>query len=874
MAATTAATTAILASTSLSPRSLAQAQAQQQQALQHAEQELARLREQQAAAVQQAEADRHAGQASDSSLPQAFSPPEPAAYYSPPKGQSQVGLQRGVGSSNPFMEEAVTQSYQAPFATSPITQRDSPYPSTVGSSNPFQEPIQQSYLSPPTQQLTPQSVSQGTSLPPLGSPQQLQSQQSFSPSVTQPIHSLPAQSPQQGVPPPPPPVYPVQEQTTQQGYRHPPTQQPTAQSTPREDFPLPPPPPPVNQYQEKPQQNYPPQQPDQFQQQAAQQSYVPHQTQPSPPTNPLVVEAAQTQQPTVQSPTQPKISPPSAQPSSEVHSRNPSITAQPPPPPRPSRTPEPPQPHPSGLKPLTECLVDPAAYDLDWLYHPDVPSFVICARCYIDHIYDTQFRDTFARIFHNDKKPRKCMFGTQRVKEKLWPDAVSSGNIAPLVEFMKKRVPIGECPQSVMIEGGNWYITDEIPGMTMCQACYEDALMDHAKTNNWTAFSEGVKTRIQLPVCPKQANAKANERAWFKSQREPTAIQVCVACYYDYFYGTTDENTFVRVPGGDYETRCVLGQLNLVIPTQQSLAKKDPEIFWTATNGVDRQPLCDGTGTTRATWYTLPSDPTGFGVCGGCYAGIIQVLGGTKEFVPKPGTSKADTLLCCFNPSHHRGLAYLGAYSESLLRGDWAPLRDMATKFGNVPPCQRSQKKQGRGRRVWGWGAAAICEECYLTVAQGTSLESQFAVHGQRDASDRDRMCDLYSPRMRSLYAQACETGDLAGFLAYGEHRHQVWCETIGVAEQMLIQQRIASMRAQQLAASGSLYKFMGGSMDVTMGHRYTVGNAYAGYGHANDFVLQGHVYDRQASELRASVMNPSNVVQIGILEQRWREVE
>lgn len=497
------------------------------------------------------------------------------------------------------------------------------------------------------------------------------------------------------------------------------------------------------------------------------------------------------------------------------------------------------------------------------------------------------------------------MFGTQRVKDRLWPDAVSSGIIVPVVEFMKKRVAIGECPQSAMIEGGNWYMTDEIPGMTMCQACYEDALMatsfgehfkletiatqcfcdsstwyierlfeDHAKTNNWTAFSEGVKTRIQLPICPKQANTKANERAWFKSQCEPTALQVCVACYYDYFYGTADETTFVRVPGGDFDTRCVMGQLNLIIPTHHSLAKKDPEIFWTATNGVDRQPLCDGTGTKGATWYTLPSDPPGFGVCGGCYAGIIQVLGGTKEFVPKPGTSKADTLLCCFNPSHHRGLTYLGAYSESLLRGDWAPLRDLATKFGDVPPCQRSQKKQGRGRRVWGWGVAAICEDCYFTVAQGTSLESRFAVHGQRDASDRDRMCDLYSPRMRSLYAQACETGDLAGFLAYGEHRHQVWCETIGVAEQMLIQQRIASMRAQMLGASGSAYKLMGGSLDATMGHHYTVGNAYAGYGHANEFVLQGHVYDRQADELRASVMNPSNVLQIGILEQRWREVE
>ncbi|KPM43292.1 hypothetical protein AK830_g3298 [Neonectria ditissima] len=301
------------------------------------------------------------------------------------------------------------------------------------------------------------------------------------------------------------------------------------------------------------------------------------------------------------------------------------------PPPRPSRTPEPPKPHPSGITPLAECSSDAVTYDLDWFYHPNVPSYLICGRCYIDHIYDTSFGDVFAKTFYNDKKPRRCLFGARRMKDKLWPEAVSSRNIGPAVEFMEKRANMNDCPQAAMKENETWYTTTEIPGMTMCKACFEDDLMatpfgNHfqqrtaaqafcdsttwyvrrifencAKTNDWAAFAEGVKMRIQLPACPKQAAIKANDRAWFKSSRGPEGLQVCVACYYDYFHGVPGGEAFERVAGGDFDTRCVMGHLNILIPTHQALGKKDMDIFWTAIRGVDSQPFCDGQGTTGAT---------------------------------------------------------------------------------------------------------------------------------------------------------------------------------------------------------------------------------------------------------------------------------
>jgi hypothetical protein len=127
---------------------------------------------------------------------------------------------------------------------------------------------------------------------------------------------------------------------------------------------------------------------------------------------------------------------------------------------------------------------------------------------------------------------------------------------------------------------------------------------------------------------------------------------------------------------------------------------------------------------------------------------------------------------------------------------------------------------------------------------------------------------------MRSLYNEACTTGNLEAFLAMAEQRHMIYTQTIMQCEQILNEQKIAAVQAQMLGAQGTFYKSMGWSHDVTMGHRYTVGNAYAGYGHENEYVLQGYTYDRQAREKAAEVMSGGPMMRVQMLEARWKEVE
>ncbi|CAM1505842.1 Fc.00g114790.m01.CDS01 [Cosmosporella sp. VM-42] len=120
-----------------------------------------------------------------------------------------------------------------------------------------------------------------------------------------------------------------------------------------------------------------------------------------------------------------------------------------------------------------------------------------------------------------EKKPRKCLFGSKRMKTILWPAAASSGSLSPAIEFMQKRQDIPNCLESRQSEGDSWYTTPDIPHATFCRTCFEDGLMassfgqqfrlespagacfcdsstmyvkrmfdKHSQTNNWAAFAE------------------------------------------------------------------------------------------------------------------------------------------------------------------------------------------------------------------------------------------------------------------------------------------------------------------------------------------------------------------------------------------------
>ncbi|KAH7253568.1 uncharacterized protein BKA55DRAFT_342479 [Fusarium redolens] len=566
------------------------------------------------------------------------------------------------------------------------------------------------------------------------------------------------------------------------------------------------------------------------------------------------------------------------------------------------RTPEPAKLHACGAKAGLECSGALTSFPQHWFYHAAVPEFVICARCYVDHIYDTKFRDSFRKVFYDDGHKRRCRFNTRRVKDALLPEAIESGSLDRLVEFLGKRMSIKDCREQNITEGESWYKAADIPNGTICEACFEDGLItssfakyyqllpneggaycdlsvwflkrkfiDYAKENKWAQFCQEFNQRAQIPGCPRIDAINANERVWYKPKNGPSELQACAACYHDYFYASEDQDKWQQVTGGNFQTRCILGQLNHIIPMHQALDDEDRSLFWNAAWEMDKYPVCNKDGTKGSSWYTPINDPPGWGICAACYEGIIKPIGGSRWFMKDNGTKPDELYLCGFNLGHPRAFQALEAYVNARNWGDSKLFLDWTAQWGNVQQCPR--KNFSKNRRWWGWGVLAICEDCYASFAKGTALEPRFALTGVREP-EKERMCDIYSPRMRGLYTEACRTGDLQGLLAIAEQRHVVYTQTIMQCEQILNQQKIAAVQAQMLGTQGTFYKSMGWSQDAVMGHNYTVGNSYAGYGHANEWVMQGYSYDRQSREAAAEVMSGGPLMRIQMLEARWREVE
>jgi hypothetical protein len=172
-------------------------------------------------------------------------------------------------------------------------------------------------------------------------------------------------------------------------------------------------------------------------------------------------------------------------------------------------------------------------------------------------------------------------------------------------------------------------------------------------------------------------------------------------------------------------------------------------------------------------------------------------------------------------------------------------LEDLTTKVSGVPACPGLNYDAGKNKRWWGWDHATICEECYVTFAKGLGLDKHYDFNGQRQSMP---MCDLYSPRMRNLYRQACLTENVSSFLDAAEHRRQVFIEAYLPAQRMEQQLLIAAEEAQMYGIMGTAYKSMGWSQDAVMGHNYTPGNAQLGYGQVNELALEGASYDLRSA--------------------------
>ncbi|OLN96300.1 hypothetical protein CCHL11_04503 [Colletotrichum chlorophyti] len=557
---------------------------------------------------------------------------------------------------------------------------------------------------------------------------------------------------------------------------------------------------------------------------------------------------------------------------------------------------------------VVSCINSPVTFTTTWYTHPTAPDFHICSRCYEDHLVGTRFEHDFRPKICDDKKPRVCRFSKPRVKDHLLRNTLITGRIEDLVTFFRQRSTVPDCRGADGVRGSDgpkWYRpkNNAIPNMVVCQACFEDHIQPYrsaanfepasgqapndvwscdlaiqriqtvykakAAANDWAGFTKEAISRMEMPPCARRQKVHVGSRKWFTPTTNHGSVLVCAACYSDYIANTGEEHKW-RDAGDNLASRygslvyCVLGHFNVGIAMSRAMETREYSIFWNALDAACSEEFCDPQGIKDGRWYTFPSHPEEFGICASCVATIAEPLGLASSLVPKCGVSPGSTILCSFNPASPRFLSYMTKLLEGFFTADTQPLESYALEYASLPLCPRDEDLQNR--RWYGWRDCTICPSCYHEFARGTALAASMPLKG--DVISDSLMCEMYSPRMRSLYTEACARSppNSSELLQVSKARRTVYFETVPVLRQMIIEDELALGRQRKRAVS-QIHNVTRQSPDA-----YTTPGV--GLGFSNHFELQGGLYGNQANSILAEYGSGTRSLVFGQLERRWREVE
>ncbi|KAI1175862.1 hypothetical protein F4777DRAFT_548904 [Nemania sp. FL0916] len=552
---------------------------------------------------------------------------------------------------------------------------------------------------------------------------------------------------------------------------------------------------------------------------------------------------------------------------------------------------------------VTRCIESASTFATDWYYHPEAPEYLICSRCYVDHIYGTKYQEAFHCSRFDDGEPRLCRFSKPRMKDHIFKEALASDSLRSAVEWMRWRSTIPDCKgvegvKGELANGIVWYGAHGIPGFLSCQACYEDLVLtsllahyfsvsadiqgsndtracdialtfitreyeERAKRNDWQGFAAAARARLTMQPCPMVQRVQASERKWLVPRAGPQWLILCFTCYCDYVIHTGEESKWDFAQGltRDHKVRCARGSFNIQMLMAQAQDTKNFAMFWDAVRRLDYEKPCEDDGIVDGVWYTLPSKPRDFGVCGSCHVAVLEPLGVACFWERKTDVSPGAKVRCCFNIRHPRIVKFLPRLLEMYATLDPTALDEYASVCASIPPCPRDEEKPNR--RWYGWGNCIICPECYQDFARHSPLEELMMSRDTLVAGNM--MCEMYSPRMRKLYTESGNANppNLEALLQHSAQRRQVYKETMPRSRMIKVEEDRALERQKMLNTMSSHYSFMGQLNANT-------GMPGMGYG----FMLEGAAYGQQAMGIAASVTSGGQTTAIEELEQRWRAVE
>lgn len=469
--------------------------------------------------------------------------------------------------------------------------------------------------------------------------------------------------------------------------------------------------------------------------------------------------------------------------------------------------------------PTTRCCPgnSKVAQSRTWFFHPATPSFPICGFCYQTCIAPTKFGLEFAS---RNEKGLHCHFHAPRITRVLWPQALASGDMAPVVAYMTRRsAEVRFCggPEGKRKSDGiKWFLPPVLgdkgsPGY--CEACYEDLIVGGpfegrlmagvkeqpeeeewhcASWNNgftrmilkgdWEQFLQHTAARFSLPACDAQVDTASQKRWWtLRGMGPEAAVHMCETCYLDGFKDSRWEGIVEEYgPTVGQARACDWNPSNnlnfstaVAAATQKRLGAEElRRILFT----IASKPTCGRQEPFQdALYYNFRGTPVAeYGICEACLEARIRPLGLGQFFTDAPQVVPGTTY-CSFSPHANSAGFFMGLFVEAVETGVWAVYEDRVRAMTNLPPCAGINAMQGG--RWWGWPDCTICEHCFHSFAFGTKFASEMPLQGITGAPDESRICGLFSSGQQKRYLDACETNKLDEFLGFCRERQVKWGE-------------------------------------------------------------------------------------------------
>ncbi|RPB05633.1 hypothetical protein L873DRAFT_1662399, partial [Choiromyces venosus 120613-1] len=549
-----------------------------------------------------------------------------------------------------------------------------------------------------------------------------------------------------------------------------------------------------------------------------------------------------------------------------------------------------------------------------WFQLPFVPGFDICAHCYYTHIHKSQFGHYFSPAEKEHNVEKSCDFHTPRMQE-LWAVAIRTQSFEPVANYMERRIRIPNCKGHEAGVCDNWWgVPSEISDFAVCEACYNDIVLaspfasrfipldprpEDIETvcdlavpglkerflrlidpespthgNTWKDFVRSATYRItEVPKCVGTSYV-GGPRNWWTTKKPIPGFVICEACYLDEIELSPWREKFIPTPAKQPRSEkwsCDFTMVGITLAWEVSLfdSVKSFDHFWHCADATIKLPPCESEVIDGAQWFKM-SGIDNFTVCPTCfYTVIVGANFGRHFYIDQypPGALAS----CDMGPESPRHKRLLTKLKESLDLKDFSKFKEFAYTHSLFPPCPGDTGVTGK--KWYGTDSFIVCEECYVDVVKHSSLANALTIHGS--FIEDSASCDIYSPRMKRIWAEACLMNDISHFAAAAKHRAEVYFRVKPAMSQiraLLQMQRNLKGLYPPAATTSAAAAAAGNKYVVTGFDGYSYGNSVVGYGFESPQDVEAATLRKRANS--TGVGDPALWQELFMLEQEWKAVE